>query len=133
MHPQERTVNKRELKQTLDADKAAALTGPVVITDEGSPCYVLMDYDRYLKLSNSADALTGDTHGEAASASEPGGTEHGTSSWNSEFNAEDFWIEESLQELAETQRVEVVESIDQLQHDTISDQEAEAFITALGL
>ena len=133
MHPQERTVNKRELKQTLDADKAAALTGPVVIIEEGSPCYVLMDYDRHLKLSNRADALTGDTNGEATSASEPGGTKHGTSSWSGESNAEDFWIEKSLQELAETQRVEAVESIDQLQHDTISDQEAEAFINALGL
>lgn len=45
----------------------------------------------------------------------------------------DFWATASLEELAEAQGVGVVESIDMLRDDTISDEEAEAFIAALGL
>ena len=45
---------------------------------------------------------------------------------------EDFWVKRSLDELAAAQGVEVVESIEVLQDDTISDEEAEAFLTALG-
>ena len=46
---------------------------------------------------------------------------------------EDFWGKRSLDELAEAQGVGVVESIKMLQDDTISDEEAEAFIAALEL
>lgn len=46
---------------------------------------------------------------------------------------EDFWITRSLEELAAAQGVEVVESIEVLQDNTISDEEAEAFLSALGL
>lgn len=46
---------------------------------------------------------------------------------------EDFWVTRSLDELAAAQGVEVVESIEVLQDDTISDEEAEAFLSALGL
>ena len=46
---------------------------------------------------------------------------------------EDFWVKRSLEELAEAQGVGVVESIKMLQDDTISDEEAEAFIAALEL
>ena len=46
---------------------------------------------------------------------------------------EDFWGKRSLEELAEAQGVEVVESIETLQDGTISDEEAEAFIAALEL
>ena len=46
---------------------------------------------------------------------------------------EDFWTTRSLEELAEAQGVEVVESIETLQDGTISDEEAEAFIAALDL
>ena len=45
----------------------------------------------------------------------------------------DFWTTRSLEELAEAQGVEVVESIETLQDGTISDEEAEAFIAALDL
>lgn len=46
-------------------------------------------------------------------------------------DVEDFWTTRSLEELAEAQGAEVVESIEKLQDDTISDEEAEAFIAAL--
>ena len=45
----------------------------------------------------------------------------------------DFWTMRSLTELAETQGVEVVSDIKTLQAESVSDEEAEAFITALGL
>ena len=48
-------------------------------------------------------------------------------------DAEDFWTTRSMEELAEAQGVEVVESIETLQDGTISDEEAEAFIAALDL
>ena len=46
---------------------------------------------------------------------------------------EDFWTTRSMEELAEAQGVEVVESIETFQDGTISDEEAEAFIAALEL
>ena len=48
-------------------------------------------------------------------------------------DVEDFWTTRSLEELAEAQRVGVVETIDMLQDGTISDEEAAAFIAALEL
>lgn len=45
----------------------------------------------------------------------------------------DFWATKSLEELAEAQGVDVVESIDALRDDTISDEEADAFMAALEL
>ena len=48
-------------------------------------------------------------------------------------DVEDFWTTRSLEELAEAQGVEVVESIETLQDGTISDEAAEAFIAALNL
>ena len=45
----------------------------------------------------------------------------------------DFWETKSLEELAEAQGVRVVESIEVLQDDTISEEEADAFIAALEL
>ncbi len=46
---------------------------------------------------------------------------------------EEFWSRRSLDELAEAQGVGVVESVEVLQDDTISEEEAEAFIAALEL
>lgn len=48
-------------------------------------------------------------------------------------SVEEFWSKRSLDELAEAQGVGVVESVEVLQDDTISDEEAEAFIAALEL
>ena len=49
------------------------------------------------------------------------------------LDIEDFWVKRSLDDLAAAQGVGVVESIEMLQDDTISDEEAEAFIAALKL
>ena len=46
---------------------------------------------------------------------------------------DEFWSKRSLDELAQEQGVGVVHSVEELQDDTISDEEAEAFIAALGL
>ena len=45
----------------------------------------------------------------------------------------DFWEKRSLEELAEAQGVGVVESIEALQDDSISDEDADAFMAALEL
>ena len=45
----------------------------------------------------------------------------------------DFWNTRPLAELAEAQGVEVVVDVETLQDESVSDEEAEAFITALGL
>ena len=45
----------------------------------------------------------------------------------------DFWTTPSLEELAESQGGKVVDRIETLQDDTISDEEAEAFLAALEL
>ena len=49
------------------------------------------------------------------------------------LDIEDFWTKRSLDELAAAQGVGVVESVEMLQDDTISDDEADAFLSALGL
>ena len=126
-------MNKREISQALDAAEAADPTGPVVITDEGSPAYVLLGYDHYLRLFNGASGLSGVAAGDAGSIPEPGEVEHGVPSRFGVSDAEGFWTERSLEELAAAQGVQAVESVENLQDGTISDQEAEAFITALGL
>lgn len=46
---------------------------------------------------------------------------------------ENFWMSQSLEELAESQGVDVIDRIEVLQDDTISDKEAEAFLDALEL
>jgi prevent-host-death family protein len=43
-------VNSREFNQDVSAAKRAADDGPVVITDRGTPAYVLMRHDDYLAL-----------------------------------------------------------------------------------
>lgn len=45
----------------------------------------------------------------------------------------DFWTPRSLEELAEAQGAAVVESIEAFRDDTISDEEADAFMAALEL
>jgi hypothetical protein len=43
-------VNSREFNQDVSAAKRAADEGPVVITDRGTPAYVLLRHEDYLKL-----------------------------------------------------------------------------------
>lgn len=45
----------------------------------------------------------------------------------------DFWAPESLEELAEAQGVGVVESMESLQDNTVSEEDADAFVAALEL
>jgi len=47
----------REFNQRTNAAKAAASRGPVVITDRGKPCHVLLTYDDYLKLTGGPMSL----------------------------------------------------------------------------
>lgn len=41
------TISSREFNQNISAAKHAAETGPVIITDRGSPAFVLMSIDHY--------------------------------------------------------------------------------------
>ena len=43
-------VNSREFNQDVSGAKRAADEGPVVITDRGTPAYVLLRHDAYLAL-----------------------------------------------------------------------------------
>ncbi|MDE0067324.1 MAG: hypothetical protein OXN44_10710 [Acidimicrobiaceae bacterium] len=45
----------------------------------------------------------------------------------------DFWAPQSLEELAESQGTSPIERIEDLQIKDISEEEANAFLTALGL
>ena len=46
---------------------------------------------------------------------------------------DDFWTTRSLRELAEAQGVGVLADVENIQGESVSDEEAEAFIMALGL
>jgi PHD/YefM family antitoxin component YafN of YafNO toxin-antitoxin module len=48
--PTTKFVNSREFNQDVSAAKRAADDGPVVITDRGTPAYVLLRHEDYLKL-----------------------------------------------------------------------------------
>jgi hypothetical protein len=48
--PVTKFVNSREFNQDVSAAKRAADEGPVVITDRGTPAYVLLRHEDYLKL-----------------------------------------------------------------------------------
>ena len=53
-------LSSREFNQNLAKAKRAAREGTVVITDRGRPAFVMMDYERYTRLSGEsslADAL----------------------------------------------------------------------------
>lgn len=45
------TVTAREFNQDVSAAKRAAEQGPVVVTDRGTPAYVLITFDEYKKLT----------------------------------------------------------------------------------
>ena len=48
-------------------------------------------------------------------------------------DVENFWMAQSLEDLAESQGIEAIDRIESLQDDTVSDEEAEAFLSALEL
>lgn len=56
-HPAPQTMSSREFNQNTSRAKKAADAGPLVITDRGSPAYVLLryeDYEALQKRENSA-------------------------------------------------------------------------------
>lgn len=53
------TFTSRQFNQDTAGAKKAAATGPVVITDRGSPSHVLLSYERYLALSGGAADIVG--------------------------------------------------------------------------
>jgi len=56
------TLSSRQLNQDVSRAKKAALDGPVIITDRGSPAHVLMTYQDFQRLSglqrNIVEALS---------------------------------------------------------------------------
>ena len=57
MHLPARTMSSREFNQSTGTAKVAALTGPVFVTDRGSPSHVLLSYDHYRRLTNGTRTL----------------------------------------------------------------------------
>lgn len=54
-HPAPQTMSSREFNQNTSRAKKAADAGPLVITDRGSPAYVLLSYEDYEALTPPAD------------------------------------------------------------------------------
>ena len=52
------TMTSREFNQHTGAAKAAADSGPVVITDRGKPAYVLLNHAEYERLSGQRKPMT---------------------------------------------------------------------------
>ncbi len=50
-------ISRREFDQTKDRAIEAAADGPVFITDQGQPAYVLMTVDAYHRLSKQATSI----------------------------------------------------------------------------
>ena len=51
------TVTSREFNHDVSAAKRAAATGPVVITDRGTPSHVLLTYQQYQQLRGPRRSL----------------------------------------------------------------------------
>lgn len=47
------TISSREFNQNVSAAKRAAETEPVIITDRGSPAFVLMSVDHYRSIAGA--------------------------------------------------------------------------------
>jgi PHD/YefM family antitoxin component YafN of YafNO toxin-antitoxin module len=52
-----RVFSSRDFTRGVAAAKAAALTGPVLITDRGLPAFVLLSIDEYHQLQGKAPSL----------------------------------------------------------------------------
>ncbi|MDE1950717.1 MAG: type II toxin-antitoxin system Phd/YefM family antitoxin [Burkholderiales bacterium] len=52
-----RIFSSREFTRDVAAAKAAALTGPVLITDRGQPAFVMLNIDEYRRLQGQAPSL----------------------------------------------------------------------------
>ena len=51
------TISDRTFHQDADAARRAAQEGPVIITDQGRPAYVLLSYADYQKLAGVSRSL----------------------------------------------------------------------------
>jgi PHD/YefM family antitoxin component YafN of YafNO toxin-antitoxin module len=51
------TFSSREFNQNIGRAKRAADMGPVVITDQGEPSYVLMRHDAYRRLTGDGPTI----------------------------------------------------------------------------
>lgn len=52
-----RIFSSRDFTRDVAAAKAAALTGPVLITDRGQPAFVMLNIDEYHRLQGKAPSL----------------------------------------------------------------------------
>ena len=52
-----RIFSSRDFTRDVAAAKAAALTGPVLITDRGQPAFVMLNIDEYHRLQGKAQSL----------------------------------------------------------------------------
>lgn len=52
-----RIFSSRDFTRDVAAAKAAALTGPVLITDRGHPAFVMLNIDEYHRLQGKAPTL----------------------------------------------------------------------------
>lgn len=52
-----RVFSSRDFTRDVAAAKAAALTGPVLITDRGDPAFVLLNIDEYHRLQGKSPSL----------------------------------------------------------------------------
>jgi hypothetical protein len=71
-----KVVSSREFNHDIGAAKRAADQGPVIVTDRGSPAYVLMTHAEYRRLTGAQegsiiDLLRQDGEGDFAFEPEP--------------------------------------------------------------
>jgi hypothetical protein len=50
------TISSREFNHDIGRAKRAAETGPVIVTDRGTPAFVLLRYEDYRRLTGHGDA-----------------------------------------------------------------------------
>ena len=51
------TLSSREFNQDTGRAKIAARSGPVIITDRGSPAHVLLTFEEYQRLTGGQDSI----------------------------------------------------------------------------
>lgn len=50
------TISSREFNHDVGGAKRAAETGPVIVTDRGTPAFVLLRYEDYRRLTGQGEA-----------------------------------------------------------------------------
>ena len=62
------TISSREFNHDLGGAKRAAEAGPVIVTDRGTPAFVLLSYEDYRRLAGHGNASILDLLDHPASA-----------------------------------------------------------------